>query len=130
MNKKNTEDHTGISRKGGILWDQQTVTGGVRTYGTHVRSIEDAEHIGDGIYRFVIDIVYEEPQFVKGVLTCTVAEWSVKDPTKSFSVGCFMHNLAFEPQKAIVDILIKTENADIVFVNIEGRIVETRNLTL
>ena len=124
------KESTALLEQEGILVDQQTVTGGVRTYGTHVRRLEDGEILEGGICRFEIEIPYSEPQYVKGVLTCTVAEWLVEDPRASFRIGCYMHKLSFDVNRAIVDILVKTENARVVAVNIEGRIVDTRNLTL
>ena len=124
------KEDTTSTKQSNILTNQQTVTGKVRTYGTHVRYFKDGEPLGDNIYRFVIEIPYEEPEYVQGVLTCTIAEWSAPNLHAPIRVGCYMHKLSFDIRKAIVDVIVAAENADVIAINIEGRIVETRNLTL
>ncbi len=124
------KEATTLKRKGDIVVDQETNTHDIRLYGTHVRNLEDGEEVGEGIHRFILPTPFEDPEFVEGALTCTVAEWSVEDSATGFLVGCYVHNLLFGTNTAIVDVLVRTHNAVVVAVNIEGRIVDKKNLTL
>lgn len=112
----------------GILKDQQTVTGGVRTYGSYIRTLEEGVSLGNGAYRFEIAIPYENVTHVKGVLSVSVAEYRVN--AVPFCIGRYIQKVFFEPRKAFVDVCLRTQNADVIAVNIEGRIVDSRNLPL
>lgn len=114
----------------GILTDQRTVTGGVRTYGSYTRFLRDGKQLGKNIYQFVIDIPYESPEHVEGVLTSAVAEWEVKDATEAFGIGCYTQKITFKPGRALIDVLVVEKNANIIALTIEGRIVDKQDLTL
>lgn len=131
------EEKTKLRSQGETLVDQQMNTGGVRTYLSHVRGLSEAKKVtrltDDGskkLYRFVINIPYEDPTDVKGVLTCTIAEWRVLSPSHMFSSGCYVRNISFESKKVIVDVVIIAKNLEVEAINIEGRIVEGENVPL
>lgn len=113
----------------GTLRDQVTNTGGVRTYGTHTCIlVDDGEHRGDDLYRFTFPLPYADPSTVQGALTCTCTDWRATG--SHFRVGVYVKNVSFEPYLLVVDVLVVTENAEVIAVTIEGRVVDKRNLGL
>lgn len=118
------KEETRLAREKDFLRDQQTFTGGVRVYCDHVRTLEEGRHLGDGIYRFDVDIPFKDVRHVKGVLSCRVAD-SSDTPGTGRRLGCYIHKISFKSEKAIVDLLIISENVDVIAVNIYGRIVNS-----
>ncbi|MEJ0053865.1 MAG: hypothetical protein WDN10_04050 [bacterium] len=117
----------------GILYEQRTLTG-PRTYITRVFLLTEGEYLGEGIYRFVLPLTYEPSAVVEGALTPKEAEWRVARPLRAllfgYSIGCYMRNVEYRPHEAILDVWIKTYNAEVIAITVEGRIVDKSKLTL
>lgn len=123
------EDTHLVSGKENFLKDQQTNTGGVRTYGSHMRRLEEGIPLEEGVYRFEIDTPYDDITYTRGVFTFGFAHVEWLTPGKH-SLGYYIKNISFRPKKAIVDVLIVHENVDVIAVNINCRIVNSPDTPL
>ena len=116
---------TNVRREGGYIVEQFTLTGDndERTYIRRTCFLSEAEHLGEGAYRFTLATVYEDPAPVKGVLHAVVSHYRIENATQPVELGCYVRDIRYGPNIVELDIHIPTENVTVRALEIWGRIV-------